>query len=142
MPKRGQSSGDTRHETSAAGESVRLKALANLAHELRSPLQALLGYLDIMREDWSETIPKEPRAMLERMNVNLHDLVHTVDNIMEFVMAEAGAAPRVFEDITVSSLVADLAPGIEAASHGKPVAVRFDLKKRPARFVPRAARYA
>jgi len=131
MAKRDQSSGDTRRETSAAGESVRLEALANLAHELRSPLQALLGYLDIMREDWAETIPAEPRAMLERMNVNLHDLVHTVDNIMEFVMADAGAAPRVFEDITVSSLVTDLAPGIEAASHGKPVAVRFDLENAP-----------
>ena len=131
MAKRDQSSAGNTHEAPSPSEAIRLEALANLAHELRSPLQALLGYLDIIRDEWSGQIPEEPRTMLERMNVNLHDLVHTVDNIMEFVMADAGAAPRVFEDISVSSLVTDLTPGIEAASHGKPVAIRFDLDDAP-----------
>jgi signal transduction histidine kinase len=66
-------------------EGMRLEALANLAHELRTPLQVLLGYLDILRDEWAEKFDPEPRAMLERMNSNLHDLTQTVDNIMEFV---------------------------------------------------------
>ena len=33
--------------------------------------------------------------MIERMNSNTHDLAQTVDNIMEFVMSEAGATGRV-----------------------------------------------
>ena len=72
-------------------EGMRMEALANLAHELRTPLQVLLGYLDILRDEWVEKFDPEPRAMIERMNSNTHDLAQTVDNIMEFVMSEAGA---------------------------------------------------
>ncbi|HLJ44032.1 MAG TPA: histidine kinase dimerization/phospho-acceptor domain-containing protein, partial [Candidatus Binataceae bacterium] len=94
-------------------EGMRMEALANLAHELRTPLQVLLGYLDILRDEWVEKFDPEPRAMIERMNSNTHDLAQTVDNIMEFVMSEAGATGRVEEDVLVSNLVNDLAPAIE-----------------------------
>ena len=76
-------------------EGMQVEVLANLAHELRTPLQVLLGYVDILRDEWVEKFDPEPRAMLERMNSNLHDLAQTVDNIMEFIMSEAGATSRV-----------------------------------------------
>src|SRR5271156_875307 len=89
-------------------EGMRVEVLANLAHELRTPMQVLLGYLDILRDEWAEKFDPEPRAMLERMNSNLHDLSQTVDNIMEFVMLEAGATGRVEEDVSISNLLNDL----------------------------------
>lgn len=112
-------------------ESMRLEALANLAHELRTPLQVLLGFLDILRDEWADKFDPEPRAMLERMNSNLHDLAQTVDNVMEFVMSEAGATGRLEEDVSISSLVNDLAPAIEAAKSGKELALKIDLERAP-----------
>ena len=35
-------------------QGLHMEALANLAHELRSPVQALLGYLDILRDEMAE----------------------------------------------------------------------------------------
>ncbi len=112
-------------------EGMRLEALANLAHELRTPLQVLLGYLDILRDEWADKFDPEPRAMLERMNSNLHDLTQTVDNIMEFVMSEAGATGRAEEDVSISSLVNDLAPAIEAAKGNKELTLKIDLEHAP-----------
>ncbi|HVB80131.1 MAG TPA: HAMP domain-containing sensor histidine kinase [Candidatus Binataceae bacterium] len=112
-------------------EGMRLEVLANLAHELRTPLQVLLGYVDILRDEWAEKFDPEPRAMLERMNSNLHDLSQTVDNIMEFVMSEAGATSRVEEDVSISSLVNDLEPAIEAAKGAKEVTLKIDLEHAP-----------
>ena len=112
-------------------EGMRIEALANLAHELRSPLQVLLGYLDILRDEWADKFDPEPRAMLERMNSNLHDLTQTVDNIMEFVMSEAGATGRAAEDVSISSLVNDLAPAIEAAKGNKELTLKIDLEHAP-----------
>jgi signal transduction histidine kinase len=112
-------------------EGMRVEVLANLAHELRTPLQVLLGYLDILRDEWAEKFDPEPRAMLERMNSNTHDLAQTVDNIMEFVMSEAGATARVEEDVLVSNLVNDLAPAIEAAKAGKELTLKIDVEDAP-----------
>ena len=39
-----------------------MEALANLAHELRSPVQALLGYLDILRDEMAEALRRPPQA--------------------------------------------------------------------------------
>jgi signal transduction histidine kinase len=112
-------------------ESMRLEVMSNLAHELRTPLQVLLGYLDILRDEWAEKFDPEPRAMLERMNSNLHDLSQTVDNIMEFVMSEAGATGRVEEDVSISSLVNDLEPAIDAARGNKELTLKIDLERVP-----------
>jgi signal transduction histidine kinase len=112
-------------------EGMRLEVLGNLAHELRTPLQVLIGYLDILRDEWAEKFDPEPRTMLERMNSNLHDLSQTVDNIMEFVMWEAGASGRVEEDVSISNLVGDLAPAIEAAREGKDLALKIDIEHAP-----------
>lgn len=121
-------------------EEARLEALANLAHELRTPLQVLLGYLEILRDEWADGFEPEPRAMLERMNNNLHDLSHTVDNLMEFVLAEAGAMVRVQEEVSLNGLVSDLTPAFEAALSGKALALKFDLDDAPATIhVPRRA---
>lgn len=112
-------------------EGMRLEVLANLAHELRTPLQVLLGYIDILRDEWAEKFDPEPRAMLERMNSNLHDLTQTVDNIIEFVMSEAGSTVRVEEDVSIINLVNDLAPAIEAAKGGKELALKIDIEHAP-----------
>ena len=110
---------------------MRVEVLANLAHELRSPLQVLLGYLDILRDEWAEKFDSEPRAMLERMNSNLHDLSQTVDNIMEFVMSESGPIGRVEEDVSISNLVNDLTPAIEAAKGDKQLTLKIDIQDAP-----------
>ena len=112
-------------------EGMRVEALANLAHELRTPLQVLHGYLDILRDEWAERLDPEPRSMLDRMNSNMHDLSQTVDNIMEFAMSEAGVTGRVQEDVLISNLVSDLAPAIEATRGGKDVSLKIDLEDAP-----------
>ena len=122
---------ESKGRTRQGAEGMRVEALANLAHELRTPLQVLHGYLDILRDEWAERLDAGPRSMLDRMNSNMHELSRTVDNIMEFVMSEAGITGRVQEDVLISMLVSDLAPAIEAAKGGKDVNLKLDLEDAP-----------
>jgi signal transduction histidine kinase len=112
-------------------QSMRLEVLANVAHELRTTLQVLIGYLDILRDEWAEKFDPEPQLMLERMNSNLHDLTQTVDNIMEFVMSEADSIGRLEENVSIRNLVNDLAPAIEAAIGDKGLALNIDIEHAP-----------
>ena len=116
-------------------QGVHMEALANLAHELRSPMQALLGYLDILRDELSEALSIRHRQIIERMNANAHDLAQTVENVMDFSVADAMAEVRAEEEIRLHSLIGDLAPALEAANDSKRLEIRFDLDGAPGRTV-------
>lgn len=110
---------------------VRLEVIANLAHELRTPIQVVMGYLEILRDEYGTELGAEPRQLLERMNANVHDLARTIDNMMEFVMADANAQTMVAEELTPASLLADVTPAIEAANQSKKLQLHYDLKEAP-----------
>jgi two-component system, sensor histidine kinase len=54
-----------------------------------------------------------------------------INNIMEFVMSEAGATGRVEEDVSISSLMNDLEPAIDAARGNKELTLKIDLERAP-----------
>jgi signal transduction histidine kinase len=115
-------------------QGLRLEALANLAHELRSPVQAILGYLDILRDELSEELGRRHKQIIERMNVNAHDLAQTVENVMDFSVASAKAEVANEEEIHLHELIAELAPALEAANDSKGLEIRFELEGAPTVF--------
>lgn len=115
-------------------QGLRLEAVANLAHELRTPVQVLLGYVDILRDDYGDQFSTEPRALLDRMNANVHDLAQTIDNLMHFVLSEVNAEAMTDEDITPGSLIAEITPVLEAANQHKHLKLEFDFAAAPELF--------
>ena len=110
---------------------VRLEPLANLAHELRTPLQVMLGYVDILREEWAGELSPEPREILERLRINTYELTHTLGNLMELATAQAGGEAVVEEAIDVADLVDDLTCVLEPANQRKGLALDFELGEAP-----------
>jgi signal transduction histidine kinase len=115
-------------------QGVRLEAVANLAHELRTPMQVLLGYVDILREDYGEELSSQPRALLERINANVHDLAQTIDNLMHFALGEVNAESITDEDVTPGSLIAEITPVLDAANQQKHLELKFDFASAPKLF--------
>ena len=115
-------------------QGLHMEALANLAHELRSPLQAILGYLDILRDELSEEIGARHQQIIERMNANAHDLAQTVENVMDFSVADAMAEAAGEEEIRLQDLIGELAPALEAANDSKRLEIRFELETAPTVF--------
>ena len=111
-----------------------MEALANLAHELRSPVQAILGYLDILRDELSEELTGRHKQIIDRMNANAHDLAQTVENVMDFSVADALAEPSYEEEVRPQDLIEDLAPALQAANGSKGLKIGFDLENAPAMF--------
>jgi signal transduction histidine kinase len=119
-------------------QGMRLEAIANLAHELRTPVQVLLGYVDILRDDHAPEFSTETHALLDRMNANVHDLAQTVDNLMHFVMSEVNAEALIDEDVTPGSLLAEITPVLEAANQQKQLNLQVDFAAAPELFcIPR-----
>jgi two-component system sensor histidine kinase/response regulator len=114
-------------------QGVRFEALANLAHELRAPIQVLLGYFDILREDLADEIGPRARHVFDRLNVNAHDLARTAENMLDFAYSCANAESELDEDIEIRDLVGEIAPALDAISFGRSLVVDFDLRQAPVR---------
>ena len=122
------------------GLALERETLGNLAHELRTPIQVLIGYLDMLRDDLQDELGARAREVIERMHANIHDLAQTVDNLMEYVLSEAQAFPHLDENINIASLIGEVQPAMEAANLKKNLALRFDLSGAPAAIrAPRRA---
>jgi signal transduction histidine kinase len=112
--------------------STHLEALANLAHELRTPVQVLLGYIDTLRDEPACVSSCQPREIIERMNSNAHDLAQTVENVLEFAMAAAGAEAHLEENIELEELLGEILPLLQAANQKKHLEIRIELAGAPA----------
>jgi signal transduction histidine kinase len=118
---------------------VHLEALGNLAHELRTPVQVLLGYLDILRGAPTGGVGDISHAALnqeiiERMNSNVHELAQTVENVMEFAVSESETA-SVPEEIQLTEFFAELDPIFRAGNRNENLTVRVDLDRAPQRVL-------
>ncbi len=110
---------------------LHLEALANLAHELRSPVQAMLGYLDMLRDDLGEAAYEQHRHLMERMSANALDLAQTVENVMDFAVADSITQPEDDEEIRVHELISELQPALQAANDSDRLEIKLDLDCAP-----------
>ena len=107
------------------------EAWGNLAHELRTPIQVLLGNLEILQDEYADVIGHQPRGMLNRMNASVFELKQTVDNLLSFALARAGGENDLDENLTTASILADIGPVLEAANRDKRLELRFDFNDAP-----------
>jgi len=111
-----------------------MEALANLAHELRTPVQVMLGYLDILRGEMSAGLDNRQIRIIERLNANAYDLAQTVENVMHFSVGDAMAEAQGEEEIQLHELIGEIAPALDAANDSKGLEIRFDLERAPTVF--------
>jgi two-component system sensor histidine kinase BaeS len=87
-----------------ATERRRLQLVGDVAHELRTPLATLDGYLEGLQDGVVEAAP-ETWTLLRRETGRLN---HLVDDLSQLWRAEARQLPLTMETIDVSTLAADV----------------------------------
>jgi signal transduction histidine kinase len=100
---------------------IRFNFISVLAHELKSPLNAVQGYLNILLDD----VPGDDRRMIERSLLRLDGMKKLIFDLLDLTRIESGQKQRVFTDVDLRALAAasiDLLQG-EAGERGIVVAL-------------------
>jgi signal transduction histidine kinase len=129
----------TMHDGKSALSSLDLPlgTVANLAHELRTPVQVLLGYIDMLRDGDCQHCSNEHPTHLDRMSANIHDLALTIDNLMHFVSSEIDCRTIIDENVSTKSLIDEIMPVLEAVNQNR-IALTLDFASAPDSFgIPR-----
>ena len=82
--------------------------LSVMSHELKTPLNVIMGYAELARTDNSGVIGLKPEDAVNKILIHAKDLLHMVDEILQATRIEAGAARAVPEEVNLSAFLDDL----------------------------------
>jgi signal transduction histidine kinase len=90
-------------------DSSRLEFFATVAHELRSPLTAIEGYVETLADRDAGEITAAQARMLEAISRRSIQLRSLVDDLLTLSKLETGAAPAAFGPVSLSQAIASAA---------------------------------
>ena len=119
-------------EANAAHEA-KSEFLATIAHELRNPLGAIIGYTDLLR-DGAFPDPAETTDTLERIHGQAMGMLDMLQNLLDIDNAEAGGLRVEEADVEMGEFLANLRTTIPPSWHKDEVAITWEIPSEPIRL--------
>ena len=104
-------------------ERLRRNMVADVAHELRTPLSNLKGYLEAISDGVIEPDQKTIRSLHEEAST----LSRLVDDLQELSLADAGEIKLERQQVDIIGLIKDTAAGMQAKAVARSLALSTNL---------------
>ncbi len=101
--------------------ALKSQFLANISHEFRTPLNAILGYTHMLLNGVSGAISEPQRKSLSRIDSNSRHLLALISDILDITRIEAGRMPLNLTTFRVADLI------LEVMSELEPIIRRSNL---------------
>lgn len=107
-------------------EASRMKSalLANMSHEFRTPMSAILGFSDILREELNNT---DHISMIKDIHSSAKRLLNTLNSILELSHLESADFKANPVNINVSAVVASMSDTFHKLSNYKNLSFTLDV---------------
>jgi len=106
---------------------IKSEFLANISHEFRTPLNAILGFAEILREK-PETLKKEKgRRYAENIIAGGKNLLNMINDLLDLAKTEAGKMKLHIEKTSVPQLCKALVASFSALTKKKKIKVKLQL---------------
>jgi two-component system, chemotaxis family, CheB/CheR fusion protein len=106
-----------------------------MSHEFRTPLNAILGYAQLLRDGIVGPVTEDQRSMLGRITFNAQHLDHMVMEILTSTQGDLVGAVLGCETVDLALFVRGVADSIEALAESKGLSLTVDVPEPPAMIV-------
>lgn len=113
------------HARARAADRERAAFLAAISHELRSPLNAILGFADILVQEVDGPLPSDAREEVAQIRASGDHLNALVSDILEFSALESGSLKLSPRPTDVRALAAEVVREAKAGLGDRPVVVEL-----------------
>lgn len=122
-------------------EAVRTQArfVASMGHELRSPLNAIIGLAEILATGMAPDARRQTEYAGQIL-ASARQLLQLINNLLELARADAGLLELAPQPADLSGLVADALHVVRPAAARRGVEISVDLEQAPARVAVDASR--
>src|SRR5215470_2044753 len=114
-------------DAARAAADAKDQFLATISHEFRTPLHAILGYLDVVDTSLPTDGDDMLRESIERMRVNACRLQHLLEELVSFAEIRSGRRAVRAEAVSLYDLIDELLPITRELVDGKPVSIVCDI---------------
>lgn len=114
---------DKGHELQIANKH-KSEFLANMSHEFRTPLNAILGYTELIIDNIYGDVPEKIQEVLERVEKNGQHLLNLINDVLDISKIEAGRLTLSLNDYSMQDLIQTVYTSVEALAAEK----NLDLK--------------
>jgi len=112
-------------------ETERLKAqlLANISHELRTPVNVILGYSEVLLDKESDPLPPHARQAIEGIQRHGHALGFLVNNFLNFARIEAEPKEMLLQSVPLADFEEEMQELMDFLLRGKPVSFIWQVSQ-------------
>ncbi|MEM7066464.1 MAG: sensor histidine kinase [Cyanobacteria bacterium P01_B01_bin.77] len=102
----------------AAESATRTKSafLANMSHELRTPLNSIIGYSEMLEEDFEMMGEDSLIPDLRKIQGSSKHLLHLIDSVLDLSKIETGRMELHLESVNLAALAEDVAATTRSAA--------------------------
>jgi PAS domain S-box-containing protein len=96
--------------------------LSSMSHEVRTPLNAILGFAQLLQRDKKEPLSSRHRERVDRILASGEHLLRLIDDILDLSRIEARAVSLSIEPVSLVETLAELKTNLE------PMATRYGVR--------------
>lgn len=110
---------EDRLRASEGATTAKDRALATLAHDIRTPLGAIDGYCSIMQDEIYGPINDRQRETLGRVRMSGRHLLSLLDNVMDMARLNAGVVRTIAEPVRLADVAREAVHMLIPAANAK-----------------------
>lgn len=114
----------------AAAERAKSKFLANMSHEFRTPLNAIIGFSELVGDELDVTNSSaRHRGFIKDIRKSGVHLLGIINDVLDMAKIESGAVNLQFTDVSVTDIIDDALRMVSQQIEEKQLTLRVDVDK-------------
>jgi PAS domain S-box-containing protein len=105
------------------------KFFSIMAHDLRTPFQGLMGYSEIIENNFNELSKREITNYASKINQNAKRLLNLMNNLLDWSMLQTGKTKMNPEKVDICDLISDVMNILESAAANKKIKIESKIPK-------------
>ncbi len=110
-------------EMAESANQAKSRYLTGISHELRSPLNAIMGYAQLLEKD--PNIPENRRAALSTIRLSSEHLADLIEGLLDISRIEAGRLELERNEVPLDSLLDELVSMFSMQAEGKGIELHY-----------------
>lgn len=115
--------------------------LATMSHEFRTPLAAIIGFVDLLNDELAGPLTVVQRNYLTRVARASAHLLRLIEEVLTISQVHAGRGSIHIEQVDLSEIVRDVAELIQPLVGAKKITLAVNLPDAPVLFATDAAKF-